>query len=161
VRSLTEAIAIDRKAKVVRLRNLATGDESDEAYDKLLLDTPFSCRFSATSIPIKPPPMTTARRAECSLRCAIIRSRSGILRRPYILAESMRSGRRLQADIIILSIGVHPETTLARAAAFELGSTRGIKVNTYLQTSDPDIYAVGDAVSVLKSNFILTCFAPW
>jgi tRNA 2-thiouridine synthesizing protein A len=37
VRSLTEAIAIDRKAKVVRLRNLATGDESDEAYDKLLL----------------------------------------------------------------------------------------------------------------------------
>jgi NAD(P)H-nitrite reductase large subunit len=48
-------------------------------------------------------------------------------------------------DIIILSIGVHPETTLARAAGLELGSTGGIKVNTYLQTSDPDIYAVGES----------------
>jgi tRNA 2-thiouridine synthesizing protein A len=63
----------------------------------------------------------------------------------------LASGRRLQADIIILAIGVRPETTLAKQAGLELGSTGGIKVNAHLQTSDPDIYAVGDAIEITQT----------
>jgi NADPH-dependent 2,4-dienoyl-CoA reductase/sulfur reductase-like enzyme/rhodanese-related sulfurtransferase len=52
----------------------------------------------------------------------------------------------LEADVVILSIGVRPDTKLAAAAGLSIGSARGIQVNEYLQTSDPDIYAVGDAI---------------
>lgn len=55
-------------------------------------------------------------------------------------------GTALDADIVILSIGVRPDTTLAAGAGLELGPANGIKVNEYLQTSNPDIYAVGDAI---------------
>ncbi len=57
-----------------------------------------------------------------------------------------RSGIRLQADLVILSIGVRPETRLAAEAGLRLGEMKGIAVNDYLQTSDADIYAVGDAI---------------
>jgi NADPH-dependent 2,4-dienoyl-CoA reductase/sulfur reductase-like enzyme/rhodanese-related sulfurtransferase len=50
------------------------------------------------------------------------------------------------ADIVILSIGVKPDTRLAVQAGLKLGSAKGIFVNEFLQTSDPDIYAVGDAI---------------
>ncbi|MDO4790379.1 MAG: FAD-dependent oxidoreductase [Porphyromonas sp.] len=56
------------------------------------------------------------------------------------------SGEELQADLIILSIGVRPNTKLAVDAGLEIGEARGIKVNEHLQTSDPDIFAVGDAI---------------
>jgi NADPH-dependent 2,4-dienoyl-CoA reductase/sulfur reductase-like enzyme/rhodanese-related sulfurtransferase len=52
----------------------------------------------------------------------------------------------LEADIVILSIGVRPDTRLAAMAGLRIGNARGIWVNEYLQTSDPDIYAVGDAI---------------
>lgn len=61
----------------------------------------------------------------------------------------LQSGRRIPADIVILSIGVKPNHQLAKAAGLELGLTGGIKVNTYLQTSDENIYAVGDAIEVI------------
>ncbi|HQL37620.1 MAG TPA: FAD-dependent oxidoreductase [Bacillota bacterium] len=60
----------------------------------------------------------------------------------------LQSGKRIPADMIILSIGVKPNNTLAREAGLEIGVTGGIKVNEYLQTSDPNIYALGDAVEV-------------
>ncbi|MGB8601209.1 MAG: FAD-dependent oxidoreductase [Rhizomicrobium sp.] len=63
----------------------------------------------------------------------------------------LASGRRIAADMVVLAIGVRPETALARDAGLELGDTGGIKVNAYLQTSDPDIYAVGDAVEVTQT----------
>lgn len=56
------------------------------------------------------------------------------------------NGNRLSADMVILSIGVRPNSGLAAEAGLETGATRGIKVNEYLQTSDKDIYAVGDAI---------------
>lgn len=56
------------------------------------------------------------------------------------------SGREIEADIVILSIGVRANTKLAGDAGLELGEMGGIKVNEYLQTSEPDIYAVGDAI---------------
>ena len=52
----------------------------------------------------------------------------------------------LEADVVILSIGVKPDTRLAADAGLKIGDARGIRVNEYLQTSDPDIYAVGDAI---------------
>lgn len=57
-----------------------------------------------------------------------------------------KDGRHVAADIVILSIGVRPNTVLATQAGLELGEMRGIKVNEYLQTSREDIYAVGDAI---------------
>ena len=58
----------------------------------------------------------------------------------------LKSGKVLEANLILLSIGVRPETGLARMAGLRLGESGGIFVNEYLQTSDPDIYAVGDAI---------------
>ncbi|MCD6012123.1 MAG: cdr [Flavipsychrobacter sp.] len=52
----------------------------------------------------------------------------------------------IMADVVILSIGVKPDTRLAVGAGLKLGPSKGIFVNEYLQTSDPDIYAVGDAI---------------
>jgi len=60
----------------------------------------------------------------------------------------LRSGARLPADVVILGLGVKPETALARSAGLEIGPKGGIRVNEHLQTSDPVIYAVGDAIEV-------------
>lgn len=57
-----------------------------------------------------------------------------------------KSGETLDTDMVILSIGVRPETTLAKMAGIKLGETGGIWVNEYLETSEKDIYAVGDAI---------------
>ena len=62
------------------------------------------------------------------------------------LKVTLSSGRTLTTDMVILSIGVRPDSRLAADAGLELGINRGIMVNEYLQTSDPDIYALGDAV---------------
>ena len=58
----------------------------------------------------------------------------------------LTSGRKISSDIVILSIGVKPETTLAQKAGLEVN--RGIKVNDCMQTSDSDIFAGGDSVEV-------------
>lgn len=63
-----------------------------------------------------------------------------------IILES--GGKVESADMIILAIGVQPETQLAKDAGLELGVRGTIKVNEKLQTSDPSIYAVGDAIEV-------------
>lgn len=57
-----------------------------------------------------------------------------------------KSGIRVHADLVILSIGVRPETRLAQEAGIALGEMKGIAVNEYLQTSAEDVYAVGDAI---------------
>ena len=57
-----------------------------------------------------------------------------------------KSGISIEADMVILSIGVRPETTLAKPADIRIGETGGIWVDEYLQTSVPDVYAVGDVI---------------
>ena len=217
VRSRTEAIAIDRKAKTVRLRDLKSGEEIDESYDKLLLSPGAeairpklpgidSARvFGLRNIPDLDRIMThlkqtQPRRAviigggfigievaenlhDKGIFTTIVEGSDQILNpidyeMAAIVHSHMRdknielylndkveqfedkddhtvvylsSGRRLQADLIVLAIGVRPETTLARAANIELGETGGIKVNEYLQSSDHDIYAVGDAIEVTQT----------
>ncbi len=57
---------------------------------------------------------------------------------------------KVPADLVVMAIGVMPETKLAEEAGLEIGETHGIKVNHNYQTSDPDIYAVGDAVEIFN-----------
>ncbi|ARR09113.1 CoA-disulfide reductase [Vibrio campbellii] len=62
------------------------------------------------------------------------------------LTLSLNNGDQLDTDILIMAIGVRPETKLAQEAGLQIGSLGGIYTNEYMQTSDPSIYAVGDAV---------------
>lgn len=214
VRSHTEAIAIDRAGQNVTLRNLATGEETHEHYDRLLLSpgadpvrpklTGIDSRriFTLRNIPdldriLAHVDAEKPRRAvvigggyiglemaenlhERGLFTTLVEGAAHIMaplddEMASIVHAHMRdknvefylndkiehfedkadntlvflsSGKRLQADIVILAIGVRPETTLARASGLEIGPTGGIKVDENLRTSDPAIYAVGDAVEV-------------
>lgn len=60
----------------------------------------------------------------------------------------LNSGREVETELVVMSIGVFPETTLAKQADLDIGVTGGIKVDHNYLTSDPDIYAVGDAIEV-------------
>jgi NADPH-dependent 2,4-dienoyl-CoA reductase/sulfur reductase-like enzyme/rhodanese-related sulfurtransferase len=62
------------------------------------------------------------------------------------LLVNFKGGMQMEVDYVILSIGVRPDTRLAAAAGLQIGEARGIVVNEYLQTTHPDIYAVGDAI---------------
>ena len=63
------------------------------------------------------------------------------------------SGKTVLADVVIMAIGVAPETDLAKQAELTLGKTGAIAVNDACQTNDPDIYAVGDAIEVSGALF--------
>ncbi|MBI5553003.1 MAG: FAD-dependent oxidoreductase [Desulfobacterales bacterium] len=58
------------------------------------------------------------------------------------------SGKTYPAEIVILAIGVRPDTTLAKTAGLDIGERGGIRVDEQMRTSDPDIFAVGDAVEI-------------
>ena len=59
------------------------------------------------------------------------------------------TGNCIECDLVIMSVGVRPEVKLAKESGLAIGALGGIRVNEYLQTSDPDIYAVGDAIEVI------------
>lgn len=65
------------------------------------------------------------------------------------LIINLNSSKQIAADFAILAIGVKPESKLAVDAGLEIGKTGGILVNNKLQTSNPDIYAVGDVIEVI------------
>ena len=64
------------------------------------------------------------------------------------VAITLKSGKTLSAELVILSIGVRPNSELAKAAGLSVNERGGIVVDEYLKTSDPDIYAVGDVIQV-------------
>lgn len=64
------------------------------------------------------------------------------------LEVGTNSGKKFSADIVILAIGVKPDTTLAKMAGLEIGERGGIRVDEHMRTSDPNIFAVGDVVEV-------------
>lgn len=80
------------------------------------------------------------------------------------LIIGLKSGMEIACDIALLAIGVVPEIKLAKEAGLEIGTTGGITVNENLQTSDPDIFAIGDAVEVqhlvLKKPVLLPLAGP-
>jgi NADPH-dependent 2,4-dienoyl-CoA reductase/sulfur reductase-like enzyme/rhodanese-related sulfurtransferase len=61
----------------------------------------------------------------------------------------LQDGTELEADMVVMSVGVRPNSKLAAEAGLEIGERRGIRVNEHLQTSDPDILAAGDAIEVI------------
>jgi NADPH-dependent 2,4-dienoyl-CoA reductase/sulfur reductase-like enzyme/rhodanese-related sulfurtransferase len=218
VRTRSEATSIDRRAKTVHIRQLDTGGEYQESYDKLIL-APGAAPIVPPLPGIELPGIFTLRTLQdmdriCQwldqgARQAVVVGGGfiglevieNLVRRgvdttlvelqdqvlppldkemttpiaqalkahgvSLLLDESaeafeassdgltvrLRSGRQLEAQLVVLGVGVRPENKLAVEAGLEVGARGGIRVNEYLQTSDPDIYAVGDAVEV--TDFVL------
>jgi NADPH-dependent 2,4-dienoyl-CoA reductase/sulfur reductase-like enzyme/rhodanese-related sulfurtransferase len=211
VRTLSSVEAIDRQRKTVRVRELTTGREYDQSYDKLILapgaapvrppipgvDLPgvftlrtmqdmdrikahvdrglkqavmvgagfiglelvenFVRREVATTVvelqdQVLPPfdkEMTgPVLRALAENRAEVILGESAerFEQSDTELVVALKSGRRLSAQLVVLGVGVRPENKLAVEAGLDVGPRGGIRVNDYLQSSDPDIYAVGDAI---------------
>lgn len=71
---------------------------------------------------------------------------SGFAEKEGAIEVSFASGEKVMADIVLLSIGVRPLNTLATRAGIATGDRGGVKVNEYLRTSAPDVYAVGDVI---------------
>jgi len=67
-------------------------------------------------------------------------------RNRVVTAVKLADNQTVPTDLVIVSIGVRPRTALAQAAGLEIGASGGVKINVYCQTSDPDIFAVGDIV---------------
>jgi NADPH-dependent 2,4-dienoyl-CoA reductase/sulfur reductase-like enzyme/rhodanese-related sulfurtransferase len=76
----------------------------------------------------------------------------------------LASGKEIISEVIVMSIGIRPETALAEQSGLELGKTGAIKVDPNFLTNDPDIYAVGDAIEVYnvltQDNFKLSLAGP-
>lgn len=66
----------------------------------------------------------------------------------------------IEADLVVMSIGVRPNVGLAKEAGLEIGKTGGIKVSEQQQTSDPDIFAVGDCVEMVNRITGQPCYVP-
>ena len=213
VRVRTSVEAIDRAAKKVRVRDLASGREYEETYDKLILapgaaplrpplpgiDLPgiftlrnlqdvdrikarmdqgvkqavvigagfiglelvenFVRQGIATTVvelqdQVLPPfdkEMTTPIAQELASKGVSLllgQSAEAFEQAPDGLVVRLKSGQRLPAQLVVLGVGVRPENKLAVDAGLAVGPRGGIRVNEHLQTSDPDIYAVGDAIEV-------------
>lgn len=213
VRTRSSVEAIDRNKKTVRVRDLVSGREYVEPYDKLILATgaapvrpaipgidlpgAFTLRNLQDTDAIKEQVDRGVKQAvllgggficlelaENFVRRGIattVVERNGQILAPFDnemttpivqeLAENgvtlllgqtaeafeqaaeglvvcLTSGQRLPAQLVGLGVGVRPENKLAVDAGLEVGTRGGIRVNEFLQTSDPDIYAVGDAIEV-------------
>ena len=72
----------------------------------------------------------------------------------------LESGRRLNADLVILALGVKPDTGFLQGSGIELGQRGSIKVNASLETNVPGIYALGDAAEVIDFNSGLPTLVP-
>jgi NADPH-dependent 2,4-dienoyl-CoA reductase/sulfur reductase-like enzyme/rhodanese-related sulfurtransferase len=213
VRTRSSVEAIDRIAKKIRVRDLTSGREYEETYDKLILapgaaplrppipgiDLPgtytlrnlqdvdrikervdkgvkqavvvgagfiglelvenFVKRGIATTVvelqdQVLPPfdkEMTTPIVETLLAKGVTVllgQSANGFEETPGGLVVRLKSGQRLPAQLVILGVGVRPENKLAVDAGLEVGPRGGIRVNDHLQTNDPNIYAVGDAIEV-------------
>jgi len=208
-----EAISIDRKKKSVKIRDLNSGKEYSESYDKLVLSpgasplippvegTDLPGVFTLRSIPdmdrirdyinehdaksavvigggfiglelaenlqhrglevtvvemlnqvMAPIDYEMAAMVHQHLDFKHVRLALGDGLKKISNGENLRvtlqSGREVETDMVILSVGVRPENTLAKDAGLETGARGAICVNENLQTSDADIYAIGDAAAV-------------
>lgn len=76
------------------------------------------------------------------------------------ITVAARNGERFTAEMVLLSVGVRPDTRLAREARIEIGPTGGIRVDDQMRTSDPHVFAVGDAVEVREFTSGLPALIP-
>jgi len=215
IRVKNEVMAIDRKNKLLKIKDLATGETYKESYDKLVLspgakpivpDIPginHPAVFRLRNIPdmdgikefinekkpksaliigagfigmemaenlkrldidvtviealpqvlgIFDPDMALMIQHELKENRVGLHLNDGVTEisdKSGKVAIRLFSGKEITADMALLSIGVTPESVLAEEAGLELGVKKSIAVNEFMQTSDPDIYAVGDAVQVI------------
>ncbi len=213
VRTRSSVEAIDRKAKRIRVLDLATGQQYDETYDKLILapgaaplrpsipgsDLPgvFTLRSLQDVDRIKERVSQGVKQAvvigagfiglemvenfvKLGIKTTLVEKNGQVLtpfdkemttpiletlvakgvtvllgqsaesfeQTPDAILVRLKSGEPLPAQLVILGVGVRPENKLAVDAGLEVGPRGGIRVNEFLQTCDPDIYAVGDAIEV-------------
>lgn len=78
-----------------------------------------------------------------------------------LTAVKLQDGTEIPCDLAVVAIGVIPNNRLAEDAELAIGKTGGIKVNEFMQTSDPDIYAVGDCVEIPNLITDLPVHAPY
>jgi len=78
-----------------------------------------------------------------------------------LTAVKLQNGTELPCELAVVAIGVRPNVKLAQAAGLKIGSLGGIEVNEYMQTSDPDIYAVGDCVETVSRITGKKVLAPY
>jgi NADPH-dependent 2,4-dienoyl-CoA reductase/sulfur reductase-like enzyme/peroxiredoxin family protein/rhodanese-related sulfurtransferase/TusA-related sulfurtransferase len=76
------------------------------------------------------------------------------------VSVELTNGKAITADFAILAAGVRPDTQLARSAGLDLGPRGGIQVDAHLRTSDPDVYAAGDAIEVVDTITGLPALIP-
>ncbi len=77
-----------------------------------------------------------------------------------ITGVRLEDDRILECELAVLAMGVRPNTDLARESGLEIGKMGGIRVNRYMQTSDPDIYAAGDCVEIMNRNSEEATYSP-
>ncbi len=85
---------------------------------------------------------------EKGVRCVLGTGVTSFSNKEGHLVVMTGDGKRYESDLVILSVGIRPENQLAREAGLEIGKKGGIRVDASMRTSDPDIFAVGDAVEV-------------
>ncbi len=83
------------------------------------------------------------------VRVLLGESAAGFVETEGGVAVKLASGESIEADLVILGVGVRPESALATAAGLDVGPRGGIKVSPSMETSDTSIYAVGDAIEVV------------
>ncbi|TWU31306.1 NAD(P)/FAD-dependent oxidoreductase [Novipirellula artificiosorum] len=158
VRTHCEAVSISAKDKTVLLRNVLTGETTTESYDKLVLSpgAPSFCPpLPGVDLPgifhVRTVPDARTIRQWIESGTTLLTGMANYtgmqMDNGGIEVQTM-SGKTYPADIVIFAIGVRPETKLAQTAGIEIGECGGIRVSDSMQTSDPDIYAVGDAIEV-------------
>jgi NADPH-dependent 2,4-dienoyl-CoA reductase/sulfur reductase-like enzyme/rhodanese-related sulfurtransferase len=78
-----------------------------------------------------------------------------------LTAVKLQNGTELSCELAVVAIGVRPNVTLAKDTGLKIGNLGGIDVNEYMQTSDPDIYAVGDCVETVNRITGKKVLAPY
>jgi len=92
--------------------------------------------------------MVHAHLKEKGVACELGQSVQSFSKKGNRIIVSTGKGHEIACDLVIVSIGVKPENRLAKQAGLEIGERGGIKVDATMRTSDPDIYAVGDAIEI-------------
>lgn len=227
-RTRTEAVRIDRAAKTIAVRDLATGATEDVPYDKLVIATGANPKLPPvpghdldgittlqsmddadylrkiadekkitravvigggligietcealqlagvhiTVIELLPQLLTFLDRELALLVEDHVRSKDANVITENGLAEflgqdgklvgvKLQNGAELPCELAVVAIGVSPNTKLAREAGLQIGETGGITVNGYMQTSDPNVYAVGDCVETVNRITGRKTLAPY
>jgi len=220
----TEAVGIDRDAKELEIRSLATGETTRLAYDKLVVATGATpvappiegsnlsnifrlkdmhdaegikrlCAGACRPVAIIGAGLIGMEMAEAFAECGhqitvvellpqilpMLDSDMALLTQRHLESHgvTVMTGTRvlrmegdgnvervvtdrgeIDSEIVLLSIGIRPQVSLAADAGLLIGPSGGIHVNEYMQTSDPSIYAVGDCAEKLDIVSGMASFAP-